>query len=82
MDKVDKLIAKLQVHNYRIRINNYNIGTLHNIYAERFIPNQKEPYFYLSHVGSWVLDLPKEMDGLIDILQGLLNGANNEKKIK
>jgi len=71
MVEIDKLISKLQVYNYRIRINNYNIGSIHNIMINQF-KHIKGTQYLLKFVASYELDLPKEIGKLLDVLNDLL----------
>ena len=75
---IDILISKLQVYNYKIIINNNNIGNFHNIDIYRFVPANiklkffNKDYFVKKHIRHYCLMLPEEKHKLIDILEKLL----------
>jgi hypothetical protein len=86
----------LQVYNYRIIINNHNIGDYHNIYIYRFIPNKlskslsswfgMESFYKRELIRTLNLRLPSQYNYLLKILKQLLKNAeeddNNNEVIK
>lgn len=77
--KIDTLIAKLQVYGYKIRINNHNIGDIHNIYIDRYIPRNimfLPNAFQLKRINHYTYRLPSEGKYLLKKLTELLEEAD------
>lgn len=82
MNRIDKLISKLQIYGYRIIINNHNIGDYHNIYVQRYMPIDIiffNDTYELRDIDYYVLRLPEECDLLEEELETLLINAINER---
>jgi len=76
MPKIDELIGRLQVFGYTIRINNHNIGDIHNITIRHYEPiDKKREMFVLQQIDFLQLRLPSEADKLFEVFEKLLKDA-------
>ncbi len=73
MRKIDEYISGLQVFGYTVRINNHNIGDIHNITIEKYEPlNKKKETFVKKHIDYLELRLPSEAQKLFGRFEELL----------
>lgn len=86
LHKIDGYISRLQVYDYVVRINNHNIGDVHNITVFKFvkIPKawykfwQSEDIYIKTMVMSESLRIPSELFKLYAKFEVLLHEASRK----